>query len=111
MIFARGKERGWGAEESGKGSRNQGARCRRGEAFRLRQIRRLGYTPTFVLCLRNPQGSGTSFSQSRNGPEGDSGFAGITHNKEKKVNSRMFTPTRSGCQATIIRTAGLAAAS
>jgi hypothetical protein len=70
MIFPSETDSGWGAQNSAKASRNQGARCRRGEAFRLREIRRLGYTPTFVLCLRNPQGKRNEFQPIQNWPRG-----------------------------------------
>jgi outer membrane protein len=41
----------------------------------------------------------------------DAGFPGIAYYKEKKVNSRIFTPTRQGVCTTMIRTTALVAAS
>jgi outer membrane protein len=82
-----------------------------GDAFRLRGIRRLGYTATFVDCLRNVQGMQHKFQPIENWPrEGESGLAGSTHNKEKKVNSRMLTPARLGCHTKMLRAAAVASA-
>jgi hypothetical protein len=40
----------------------------------------------------------------------DAGFSGITHNKENKVNSRIFTQSRLGICTIMIRSSALVAA-
>jgi hypothetical protein len=54
----------------GESEPNQGSHCHRGEAFRLRGIRGLGYTASFVDCLRDPQGEQNEFQPIENWPRG-----------------------------------------
>jgi outer membrane protein len=78
--------------------------------LRLRERQRLGYTSKFAYCLRTAQGQRNQVLAQTKLVKVDAGFAGLAYNKEKKVNSRMFTPVRQGVCTTMIRTAALVAA-